>query len=222
MSSRDQILADIRNALRTPSERHGAADPVPSPAAFRAAMPRVPADLEGRIGLFAACSEKLKTRLLRVPDAAAASAVLAEMAQAEAWRSAIRQPEALVEGITGPLGLGCLAPGGDPDAMAACEVGFTRALALVAQTGSVLVTPAHAGGRAASVLPPHHVVLATAADLVADLPEAYDRLVAAHPDGLPSFASLITGPSRTGDVERILVLGAHGPKRLTVVLVDRA
>ena len=75
------------------------------------------------------------------------------------------------------------------------------------------------GGRALSVLPPHHVVIATREQLVPDLAAAYERLAAKYAGNYPSFISFITGPSRTGDIERILVLGAHGPKKLTVLLL---
>ena len=86
----------------------------------------------------------------------------------------------------------------------------------MAQTGSVLLTARSAGGRALSVLPPHHVVLAKREQLVADLPAAFALIKAKYAANYPSFISFITGPSRTGDIERILVLGAHGPKKLTI------
>jgi L-lactate dehydrogenase complex protein LldG len=82
------------------------------------------------------------------------------------------------------------------------------------------VTNRSAGGRALSVLPPHHVVLARETQIVADLPEAFALLKRKYAPNYPSFISFITGPSRTGDIERILVLGAHGPKRLTVLLLE--
>jgi L-lactate dehydrogenase complex protein LldG len=91
---------------------------------------------------------------------------------------------------------------------------------LIAQTGSVLVTGRSAGGRALSVLPPHHVVLARKSQLLADLPDAFALLKQKYAPDYPSFISIITGPSRTGDIERILVLGAHGPKRLTIFIID--
>jgi len=105
----------------------------------------------------------------------------------------------------------------DVNKLEACEVGITECDALIAQTGSVLVTGRSAGGRALSVLPPHHVVLARREQLLPDLPAAFELLQRKYGGNYPSFISLITGPSRTGDIERILVLGAHGPKKLTVI-----
>jgi L-lactate dehydrogenase complex protein LldG len=100
----------------------------------------------------------------------------------------------------------------------ACDVAISQCDALIAQTGSVLVTGRSAGGRALSVLPPHHVVLARKNQLIADLPDAFALLKKKYAAGYPSFISLISGPSRTGDIERILVLGAHGPRKLTIIL----
>ena len=102
-----------------------------------------------------------------------------------------------------------------PEVLEQCDVGITTCAALVAQTGSVLLDTECAGGRTLSILPPHHVVVARREQLVADLPAAMALVHAGA-----SMVSLHTGPSRTGDIERILVLGAHGPKKLTVVVVE--
>ena len=66
---------------------------------------------------------------------------------------------------------------------------------------------------------PHHIVLARREQLVADLPAAFALLKEKYAVNYPSMISFITGPSRTGDIERILVLGAHGPKQLTILCV---
>ena len=86
-----------------------------------------------------------------------------------------------------------------------------RMRALIAQAGSVLVSSRSSGGRALSVLPPHHIVLARREQLLPDLPAAFALLRNKYASDYPSLISFITGPSRTGDIERILVLGAHGP-----------
>jgi L-lactate utilization protein LutC len=85
---------------------------------------------------------------------------------------------------------------------------------LVAQTGSIFVSTRSAAGRAASVLPEMHLVVARRDQLVPDLPAAFALLRQRYGDHWPSAISLITGPSRTADIEKILVMGAHGPKRL--------
>jgi L-lactate dehydrogenase complex protein LldG len=95
-------------------------------------------------------------------------------------------------------------------------VGITLCDALIAQTGSILLTARSAGGRALSVLPPHHIVIAQESQLLPDLPAAFELLQRTYNGDYPSLITFITGPSRTGDIERILVLGAHGPRFLTI------
>jgi L-lactate dehydrogenase complex protein LldG len=103
--------------------------------------------------------------------------------------------------------------------LASCDAGISECEALIAQTGSVLVSGRSSGGRALSVLPPHHIVLARREQLLADLPAAFEHLKRKYKSNYPSLISVITGPSRTGDIERILVLGAHGPRKLTILCV---
>jgi len=91
---------------------------------------------------------------------------------------------------------------------------------LIAQTGSVIVTTVSAGGRALSVLPPTHLVIARREQLVPDLATAMALLRKRYDKHWPSALSVITGPSRTADIEKILVMGAHGPKRLVLYFAD--
>jgi len=101
----------------------------------------------------------------------------------------------------------------------ASQATITLAESLVASTGSVLVASCD-GGRAASVIAPVHIVVAgqdqLEPDLDAALTHARERGLAAR----NSFLCLITGSSRTADIEKILVLGAHGPRRLVVLLAQ--
>ena len=94
---------------------------------------------------------------------------------------------------------------------------ITLAETLVAQTGSIFVSAA-CGGRGASVVSPVHIVVATAEQLVPDLHAAFARLRESSATAKNSFLCLITGSSRTADIEKIIVMGAHGPRRLVVVL----
>ncbi len=98
---------------------------------------------------------------------------------------------------------------------------ITLAETLVAATGSVFVSSA-CGGRGAAVVAPIHIVLAFTDQLVPDLEAAFARL---RQQGTPeenSMMVLITGSSRTADIEKILVMGAHGPRRFVVALSPRA
>ena len=71
-----------------------------------------------------------------------------------------------------------------------------------------------------SVLPPAHLVLARRDQIVPDLASAMTLLRQRYDGHWPSALSVITGPSRTADIEKILVFGAHGPKRLLIYFAD--
>lgn len=100
------------------------------------------------------------------------------------------------------------------------DVGVTGCDCLIAQTGSVVVSTHSAGGRAMSVLPPTHLVIARRNQIVPDLAAAMTLLRQRYDGRWPSTLSVITGPSRTADIEKILVFGAHGPKRIALYLGD--
>ena len=95
------------------------------------------------------------------------------------------------------------------------QASLTSAHAFVAQTGSILTSSA-CGGRGASIVPPCHIVYGRAEQIVADIAAA----LALVPTEIPtaSYVGLISGSSRTADIEKILVQGAHGPRRLVVIL----
>jgi L-lactate utilization protein LutC len=99
----------------------------------------------------------------------------------------------------------------------AAQATITLCEALVAETGSVLVSAA-CGGRGASVVAPVHIVVATFEQLVPDLDGALARVESRGAVSANSYLCLITGSSRTADIEKILVMGAHGPRRLVVFL----
>jgi L-lactate dehydrogenase complex protein LldG len=94
---------------------------------------------------------------------------------------------------------------------------ITLAEVLIAQTGSILVT-ASCGGRGASIVAPCHIVFATTDQLVPDLATALRLVSERQLLNTCSFACVISGSSRTADIEKILVQGAHGPRRLVVIL----
>jgi len=96
------------------------------------------------------------------------------------------------------------------------ELGVTGCECLIAQTGSVVVSTRTSGGRAMAVWPPAHLVIARREQVVPDLAAALALLQHRYAGHWPSQLSWVTGPSRTSDIEKTLVLGAHGPKRLAV------
>jgi len=99
------------------------------------------------------------------------------------------------------------------------EVGITGCEFLIAHTGSVMGSSTQKGGRQMFVYPPVHIVIAYKNQLVDYLEKAYSGILEKYKNNLPSQIALITGPSRTADIEKTLVLGAHGPRELRVFLV---
>jgi L-lactate dehydrogenase complex protein LldG len=100
------------------------------------------------------------------------------------------------------------------------HVGITTCEALVARTGSVIITNASDAGRRLSIYPHIHVVVAFTSQLCADISDALTLLQNKYGEKLPSMISNTTGPSRTADIEKTLVLGAHGPREIFVILID--
>lgn len=229
MSERENILGRIREALRVvaprPGELHEAASKdgpgLAQPAAFRKCLPPAGGSFDERLKLFAKNATSLKADFQLVNSQAEVITNLCELRDRESWTRIGTHSGELTDAICPELKLPvCRTDDPYPvEELEACSAGITQCDALVAQTGSVLVSSRSAGGRALSVLPPHHVVLAHRSQLLGDLPEAFELLRTTYGANFPSFISLITGPSRTGDIERILVLGAHGPKKLTIFLV---
>ena len=99
------------------------------------------------------------------------------------------------------------------------EVGITSCEFLIARTGSIMVSSRQAGGRRSFIYPPIHIVVAYASQLVPDIKDALKEIQKKYAK-LPSLITTITGPSRTSDIEKTLVMGAHGPKELYVFLID--
>lgn len=100
------------------------------------------------------------------------------------------------------------------------EVGITLCEYLIARLGSVMVSSRQQCGRRLFVYPPVHIVLAFTSQLVPDLKNALAGIKQKYGDKIPSMISVITGPSRTADIEKTLVMGAHGPKDIYVFLID--
>jgi len=100
------------------------------------------------------------------------------------------------------------------------HAGITSCEYLIARLGSILVSSAQTRSRRMVVYPPVHIVVAYTSQLVTDLDQAFARLKEKYQTNFPSQISLITGPSRTADIEKTLVMGMHGPKELYVFLID--
>ncbi len=104
--------------------------------------------------------------------------------------------------------------------IASCDASVTRCELLIARTGSLLMSSAQASGRTTSVYAPIHICVAYTSQLVYYIKEGLQILKEKYTGKLPSLITLATGPSRTADIEKTLVVGVHGPKEVYVFLVE--
>jgi L-lactate dehydrogenase complex protein LldG len=100
------------------------------------------------------------------------------------------------------------------------EAGITLCECLIERTGSMLMTSRQLSGRRLAIFPPVHIVVASSSQILKDIRDGLEFLRKKYGSRLPSMISLITGASRTADIEKTLVLGAHGPKELVLFLID--
>ena len=105
--------------------------------------------------------------------------------------------------------------------LAGCQVSVTGCEYLVARTGSIVLSSVQQQGRTASVYAPIHICIAKVSQLVYDVKDALVMLQAKYGDQMPSMISFATGPSRTADIEKTLVVGVHGPKEVYCFLLDK-
>lgn len=100
------------------------------------------------------------------------------------------------------------------------QVGITRCEFLISRLGSIMVSSKQIEGRRLNAFPEIHIIIGFTSQLVPDLKEALNGIKTRYAKELPSMITVITGPSRTADIEKTLVMGAHGPKELYLFLVD--
>jgi L-lactate dehydrogenase complex protein LldG len=225
-AARDDILAAVRRALG-----RGALPPEKTAElSLRVAGRRrnlIPARARGqppaaRIDRFVVEAEAVATTVARV---ASEDAVPGEVAR---YLAAENLPAELV--MAPDAGLDAIPWDARPllrirrgRAEAGDAVSLTGCLAAVAETGTLMLVSGAASPTTLNFLPDTHIVVLRAGQVVASYEDGWD-LIRAHcgdaPAAWPRTVNLITGPSRTGDIEQRIQLGAHGPRRLHVVLVE--
>ena len=227
MNAREAILAEIRRSLkRGPLDSDSQGKLRLQVAAHRRNL--IPAratalDHAARIDLFVEMAEAVQATVARVDSPAAV-------------------PEAVVRYLAGenlPAEL-VMAPGPSLDdipwetrpllqirrgrAEATDAVSLTPCFAAIAETGTLMLTSGAGTPTTLNFLPDTHILVVHADQVVATYEDGWDRLrakAATNPDGLlPRAVNFITGPSRTGDIEQQIVLGAHGPRRLHILVVE--
>jgi L-lactate dehydrogenase complex protein LldG len=105
--------------------------------------------------------------------------------------------------------------------LADCDAAVTTCELLIARTGSIVMSTAGPSGRTVSVYTPIHICIAYTDQLVYDIRDGLQMLKEKYQNHLPSLITFATGPSRTADIEKTLVVGVHGPKEVYLFLVDR-
>lgn len=103
--------------------------------------------------------------------------------------------------------------------IADCDAAITSCEWLIARTGSIVLSSVHQG-RIPSVYAPIHVCIARSSQLVYDIKDGLTGMKEKYREFLPSLITLATGPSRTADIEKTLVVGVHGPKEVYCFVID--
>lgn len=211
MSARDALLADVRQAL---GRKHGQ-PPAPAPR-VRIVIPEIP--VERRIALFQSRLEELGGKVYRVPSMAAARDQVAALLDGPSVAS-----NSLVLAKAGIASMPSVTSG-YVDATAlreACRTaacGITSADYALAETGTLVMIASPEEARLVSLLPPVHIAVVPSKRLLTGLDELYT--MKSKPADITSSMVFITGPSRSADIEMILVRGVHGPRVVHVIFVD--
>jgi L-lactate dehydrogenase complex protein LldG len=205
--AKENILKRIRQALVNPT-------PVPFPQSEGNSNVYKTPTQENEIE-FAENFSKLQGRFLYCSDAADMIRQLTELISRKAWAQVFCRETALLSILQEPL-KGLLIKEDLPEA----DVSITGCEAMIARTGSLIMSSAQESGRTVSVYAPVHICIAYTNQLVYDVRDALEMVSEKYKNKFPSFITLATGPSRTADIEKTLVVGVHGPKEVYVFLID--
>lgn len=211
MSSREQILGKLRAAKR----------PFPTitpPTDYRPMIPVSNISPAALLTQFAAEADKAACVVHQVATPEAAIAAILAMIDKDTTISSWDLAHIPIPGLAKALDKANIARVGQDDAV---RVGLTGVAAALAATGSVVVMSGNGRYRAASLLPPIHIAVVTASQIVPDLESwwSQQRAQGLEKTRRSSNIVVITGPSRTADIAMQLVMGMHGPKTVHIVLV---
>ena len=223
-AARARIFATIAKSLaagRIAAAPDGAvADPAAADARIAArprgrALGRVDRDPAGLIDLFVEQAAAVQATVARLDGPAAVPQAVADYLAAQNQPARLRcAPEPWLTGLDWAATALDVSAG---RAAADDTASLTGALAGVAETGTLMLVSGPAGPTTLNFLPDTHIVALKADQVVASYEDGWDRIRAAGP--MPRTVNMITGPSRTGDIEQVIQLGAHGPRRLHILLV---
>lgn len=207
-SSRDNILTRIKQALKKPV-------PVPFPESESNSFPFQPATQELEIE-FAENFTKLQGRFSFCANEAELAVQLNLLAAQRKWSKILCVEEDL-KSVLIEKGFTNISS----TDLADCEASITYCEQLIARTGSLLLSSGQPSGRTVSVYAPVHICVAYTNQLVYDIADGFNELLDKYRLELPSLITLASGPSRTADIEKTLVVGVHGPKEVFCFLIDR-
>lgn len=201
-TTRDTILKRVNNALRDTPRK-------PTPALPR--EPRVPGDADTRVAAALAAIEYVGGKVARLKTKDELRNALAELVSAEHIKKAMlwenQELQALgVAEMLAQLDVEVISPRADKYDLAQCDLGVTSADAVLPQTGTLALQTTPEQAESVSLLPRVHLAIFRVAALRADLAEVLAQIKDRR------HAVLITGPSRTTDIEKTLAIGVHGPK----------
>jgi len=205
-NARDTILKKIKQALK---------QPVPVPFHATQPLPPYPALQQEPALEFAERFTNLQGRFSYCSSEEELVAQLSSLAETRKWKKIFCRETALQE---------MLQARGFPfnyhPTLADCDAAITGCEYLVARTGSILLSSAGESGRTVSVYAPIHICIAYTHQVVEDIADGLEKALLQNPT-YPSLLTLATGPSRTADIEKTLVVGVHGPKEVFCFLIDQ-
>jgi L-lactate dehydrogenase complex protein LldG len=205
--ARNKILNKIKQALKSPVS-------VPFPDQVVDTPIFIPTEQELAIG-FAEKFTELLGKFVYCADEGELAQQLAALIKAHQWEKIYSQESGWLDDMSeyqfDPV---------TTDDLAGCDASITLCEHLVTRTGTIVLSSQQLSGRAASVYAPVHICIAYTHQLVFDIADSLHQFKL-EADHLPSMISFATGPSRTADIEKTLVVGVHGPKEVYCFLVDK-
>lgn len=209
-STRDKILADIRRALRDGVQQKGSV-PAHEGELFRKYD-------EGLVDGFERAFKAIDGNVVRCNNNEQLVGEIKELIKCKGWKQ-VASKSAILAQCGGMADLELLCDVDDGEGLQQVEVGITDCEYLVARTGTIVMSTAQPAGRTFPVYTPVHIAIAHERQLVYDLDKAIVKMEERYRADYPSAWYLVSGPSRTGDIEKTLVLGVHGPVEVYVFLV---
>ena len=223
MSAREAILAKVRTSIGVAAEDDARRKSVSArlkkhPAGVIPARGQLPE--RERVELFCAQAQKVEATIGRVKSAAGIPKAVSDYLRDHNLPAALRMGSdprlsELPWERTRALDIGIGASAGDD------AVGLTYAFGGIAESGTILTLSGSENPTSLNFLPETHIVVVNAADIVGDYEAMWDRVRKSQGKrGLPRTVNWITGPSRSGDIQQTILLGAHGPRSVHIIVVD--